>query len=465
MFTTPITGALRYGAYHRVSDANGRDLSDETTITDKEAWSKIDGWAGSTGVVIAERYLDWDVSGSKLKRPALDRMLDDLREGRIDGIVVAKTDRLSRAKTGDALRLVGEIQEIRPGCLALLDLGVDPTTPTGEMMLTMLLGFARMQWRQFKESWGAAQTRAMARGVWMSPVPYGYVRTDASTLAPDPATAEIVTGAFKVAATDGMHAAMAYLAGKAPERRWRTDEVRRLLKCRAYLGESYHGKLSNKRAHKALTTPSYFAAAQTEPRSRRTDGDYVLSHVATCSACGGGMIGTLQTSRGKQYRRMRCSECRGCAISADKLEAYVREVVEAGLGDRTFRARFDVDGLSEAEETVAVLQADLDDWSMDLDLRRDIGAEAVKAGARARAQAVAEAREAFRAISKQAAVTDRLPAAGEVEDDDEQLLRAIRGMVASIVVLPGTGARNVATTDRVVLSWLKVDDLARPLAA
>lgn len=458
MFTTD-THAARYGAYHRVSQSNGRDEEDDSTITAKEAWSKIDGWAQSASIEIAERYLDWDVTGSKLKRPAMDRMLDDLAAGRIDGIVVAKTDRLSRAKTGDALRLVAEIQEIRPGCLALLDLGIDPTTPTGEMMLTILLAFAHMQWRQFKDSWGAAQTRAISRGVWIGPVPFGYARTEGSTLEPDPATAEIVTEAFKIAATDGMHAVMAYLANKAPERRWRTDEVRRLLRCKAYLGQVVYGEHINRQAHKALTTSSIFAAAQTEPRSRRSAGDYVLSHEAHCQ-CGGGMVGGLQTVRGRSYRRMRCAECSRTSISAEKLEGYVRDTLKAALSDTVFRARYDVAGLDGADGAVRELEVDLEDWSSDMALRRDIGAAAVKAGARARAVALAEAREAYRVASAQAAVAERLPAADAL-GDDAQLLRAIRAMVASVVVAPGRGS----VEDRVLLTWLNVDDLPGALAA
>jgi hypothetical protein len=49
--------SLRYGAYHRISRLNGRDLDDETTITDKDAFDRIDGWAASKGLARPERYL------------------------------------------------------------------------------------------------------------------------------------------------------------------------------------------------------------------------------------------------------------------------------------------------------------------------------------------------------------------------------------------------------------------------
>jgi hypothetical protein len=101
------------------ADAAGRELDAESTITHKEAFDQIDAWARTrTGVTIAERYLDWDQTGSKMDRPELDRMLADLEAGRIDGVVVAQVDRLSRAEVGDALATVAQIAGV----------GDDPTT-------------------------------------------------------------------------------------------------------------------------------------------------------------------------------------------------------------------------------------------------------------------------------------------------------------------------------------------------
>src|SRR4051812_13242208 len=217
------TNAKRYGAYHRISRMNGRDLDADTTVSDKDAFDQIDAWAKMRGTKIEDRYLDTDQSGSKLSRPELDRMLADLDAGRIDGIIVAQVDRLSRADVGDALttvkRIVGD-DEAHPRPLVLLDLGIDPSTEFGEFGLTILLGLARMQWRRYKRQWSSAQKRAVKRGVWIGPAPLGYVRTESGVLEVDPATGTVIRDAYLIAARDGLHAAGAHLAQHLPAMRW-----------------------------------------------------------------------------------------------------------------------------------------------------------------------------------------------------------------------------------------------------
>ena len=475
MTPTAKQGA-RFGAYHRVSDANGRDIEDESTMTDKEAWAKIDGWAASSGVVIHDRYLDWDRTGSKLQRPELDRVIADLDAGVIDGVVVAKTDRFSRAKVSQALKLIGEIQERHPNSLALLDLGVDPTTPTGELMLTLLLAIAHMQWRQFKETWMEAQKRAVARGLWIGPAPLGYTASIVGhtkkgkplygPLVPDQ-NAPIMTKAFKIAATDGLHAAAAYLDQVVPDRRWRTSDARRLLSARAYLGEIVFGEgdgqLVNRKAHKPLTTLAIFEAAQTDPRARRSNGDYPLSHAVMCGACGKGMVGALQTVRERKYRRYRCSAaCRGGAsINADALETYVREAMEQALADRRFRDAFSPAGLDEAHAALTEAEDEVERYLADLDVRNRVGDERWRRGLDARLRAEEEVRERYQQIANQSAQAETLPQAEELDDPD-QFARALRALLrfVSIIVDPGRG------DDRVHLVPVdNRDRVARALAA
>jgi hypothetical protein len=67
-----------------------------------------------------------------------------LSAGRVDGIVVATRDRLSRQSTIDALTRVPEIQDAG-GTVASVrgEVPVDPTTPAGEFQLTLFAAIAR----------------------------------------------------------------------------------------------------------------------------------------------------------------------------------------------------------------------------------------------------------------------------------------------------------------------------------
>src|SRR6201996_9820198 len=89
---------LRCAVYTRVSTEHG--LEQEFNSLDNqreasEAYSRSqahEGWK-----LIRDRYDDGGFSGGSMDRPALAKLLDDVRARRVDGIVVYKVDRLTRA--------------------------------------------------------------------------------------------------------------------------------------------------------------------------------------------------------------------------------------------------------------------------------------------------------------------------------------------------------------------------------
>lgn len=78
----------------------------------------------------AERIFADKISGSTRKRPQLDQLLDQLRQG--DVIVVTKYDRLARSLR-DLLDIVETIQERGGGFRSLAE-DIDTTTPAGRLI-------------------------------------------------------------------------------------------------------------------------------------------------------------------------------------------------------------------------------------------------------------------------------------------------------------------------------------------
>jgi DNA invertase Pin-like site-specific DNA recombinase len=114
-------------------------------------------------VEVAAWHKDIDQSGGKLDRPGLEALLARIEAGETGGIVVARLDRMSRLGVADALKLVERITEAG-GEVAAIDLGVDPTTQTGELLMTLMLALARMERRRLKAGWGVAIEHAIERG-------------------------------------------------------------------------------------------------------------------------------------------------------------------------------------------------------------------------------------------------------------------------------------------------------------
>ena len=300
--------------YVRVSRVAGR--SGESFISPDLQREQGAAWASSRGVEVAVVHEDLDQSGGKLERPGLDALMARIRAGETDGVIVSKLDRLSRLGVADALRLVEQITEAG-GSIAALDLGLDPTTPFGEFGMTIMLALARMERRRMSEAWEHAKTRALDRGARMGPTPFGYTRDDDGLLVPHPKWARVVTRAFKLAADEGVDAALAYLRKQVPaypsdgrpgvrrkrsadHRTWSAFTVRRLLRNRSYLGETRYGDRLVRDSHPALVDRVTFERAHPgdEKPQRRPAAVFPLSGFATCANCGEFLVGARAGGNG-----------------------------------------------------------------------------------------------------------------------------------------------------------------------
>lgn len=88
-----------------------------------------------------DRIYQEKVSGVKRDRPELAAMLDYAREG--DVVVCCKLDRIARS-TAHLLEIV-EGLERKGVAFRVLNLGMDTSTPTGKLMLTMLGAIATFE--------------------------------------------------------------------------------------------------------------------------------------------------------------------------------------------------------------------------------------------------------------------------------------------------------------------------------
>lgn len=105
-----------------------------------------------------------DVASGKSmrRRDRLGETLRDLAAGRADVLVVAKLDRLSRS----VLDFAGimELAAKEGWSLAVLDLGVDTSTPNGELVANIVISIAQWERRIIGERTRAALKAVRARG-------------------------------------------------------------------------------------------------------------------------------------------------------------------------------------------------------------------------------------------------------------------------------------------------------------
>ena len=84
--------------YTRKSTEEGLDQNFNSLDAQRDACENFIASQKSEGWMMArERYDDGGYSGGNMERPGLKKLLDDVRSGMVDIIVVYKIDRLSRS--------------------------------------------------------------------------------------------------------------------------------------------------------------------------------------------------------------------------------------------------------------------------------------------------------------------------------------------------------------------------------
>jgi DNA invertase Pin-like site-specific DNA recombinase len=150
---------VRTIGYVRVSTdeqaRSGLGLDDQRHRLEQEAAHR--GWAPLCLVV------DDGYSGSSLERPGIAAALEALAAGEADALVVAKLDRLSRSLV-DFVGLTERAERER-WALVALDLGVDTTTPAGEMVANVMASFAQYERRVIAQRTRDALAALKRRGV------------------------------------------------------------------------------------------------------------------------------------------------------------------------------------------------------------------------------------------------------------------------------------------------------------
>lgn len=99
-------------------------------------------------------------SGAKVDRPGLQRALTSVQTGEANCIVVLRLDRLSRS-----VKDFSDMLARFPSGIVCLDLGIDPTTPSGEMIVTVVAAMVQMERRLISQRTKEALAVKKAQGI------------------------------------------------------------------------------------------------------------------------------------------------------------------------------------------------------------------------------------------------------------------------------------------------------------
>src|SRR6187399_2520860 len=166
--------AIRCAIYTRVSTESGLDQEFNSLDAQYEASSAyIRSQAHARWTLVRTRYDDGGFSGGSTDRPALQRLLADVRARKVQIIVVYKVDRLTRS-LADFAKIV-EILDARGASFVSVTQQFNTTTSMGRLTLNVLLSFAQFEREVIGERIRDKVAASRKRGMWMGGyVPLGY---------------------------------------------------------------------------------------------------------------------------------------------------------------------------------------------------------------------------------------------------------------------------------------------------
>ena len=169
---------VRCAIYTRVSTDQGLEQdfnSLDAQYDASQAYIRSQVHAGWT--MVRAKYDDGGFSGGNTDRPALQRLLEDVRAGKVDIIVVYKVDRLTRS-LADFAKLV-ELFDRHGVSFVSVTQQFNTTTSMGRLTLNVLLSFAQFEREVTSERIRDKISASKRKGLWVGGMaPLGYDTKD-----------------------------------------------------------------------------------------------------------------------------------------------------------------------------------------------------------------------------------------------------------------------------------------------
>lgn len=251
---------------------------------------------------VVGEFIDDGISGTKNDREELQRMLSEVRAGKIELILVTKMDRLHRSLR-NFLNMQDFLFEHNCNWLAIWEPMYDSTTPQGRMVINMMMNLAQFE----AENTGSRIRQVFAykaqKGEVLSgSVPPGYSIAN-KHLVPNELAPAVVNAFETYDRTNSINETIRQTTGTGLP--VTAGGMKKLLQRRVYIGEKY----GNENYCEPIIDRALFERVQTAlGRNIKSDQKniYLFGGLVKCAECGGKMSGSPKMSGRKQYLVYRC---------------------------------------------------------------------------------------------------------------------------------------------------------------
>lgn len=327
----------RVALYIRVSTAK-QDQDGYSIPMQKErliAYCKAKGW------VVAGVYVDPGHSGSSLDRPGITTLMEAVKDGKFDAVLVYKLDRLSRSQK-DTLYLIEDVFMSNDTDFVSVQESFDTTTIYGRAMVGILSVFAQMERETIAERTLMGRAGRAEEGLWhgggTDPIGYDYV--DGALVVNEEEAQQVRTVYELYASGLSVTEITRRMDGRQTKHGdWsHTSTVGNVLDNPLYSGTVHFDGVTGPGVHDAIVDKEVDRKVKTRrERLKRIEAagnsQYLLTGVIYCGNCGAryfphkrpnGKVVYSCHSRAKKNRKMiKDPSCKAPHISVEELDAMV----------------------------------------------------------------------------------------------------------------------------------------------
>ncbi len=300
-------------------------------------------------------YSDPGYTGANINRLALNEMLDDIRQNKINLVVSYKIDRLTRSPK-DFYQLIELFERHGVDFISVTE-RFDTSTPSGRLLRNIMLTFAQFERELVSERTRDKMLQRAQKGMWNGgSVPFGY-KAENRKLVINEKDAKVVRNIYESYVTSGSLFEV-YNELKSKDIRdkkglnFAKSGIYSILRNPVYTGKTkYAGKLSQGQ-HQPIISEDIFNLAQEIHKKKKQTllvyRNYPLAGLVKCRDCGVHMTLThtnkMKRGKTKKYYYYRCTktlkrdwhECGTKHVSAPRLDNYVFQNLERIALDRQY---------------------------------------------------------------------------------------------------------------------------------
>ena len=352
---------VRCAIYTRKSTDEGLNMEFNSLDAQREAAEAFilsqrhEGW-----VTLPEKYDDGGFSGGSMERPALKRLMADIKAGKVDAIIVYKVDRLSRSLLDFA-----RIMEVLDGAacsFVSVTQQFNTTHSMGRLTLNVLLSFAQFEREIISERTRDKMSAARRKGKWVGgSLILGYdLDREARKIVVNPEEANRVRAIFRLYIDKkSVLATAAEINRRGWPRKswlgksgqtvggglWNKANLLGLLQNVAYIGRiDYKGEIHAGEQEAIIDEKTWAQVQAILARNVRDRGASTRNHhgallggLLVCGSCGCAMSHSFTQKDNRRYRYYVCQtamkrgwgECETRSVPAQEIEDFVLERLAA----------------------------------------------------------------------------------------------------------------------------------------